>query len=149
MIPSKGGCFELTVGGKSQSAPLELMLDPRVKNAPGLAAKFALSMEVYHDQDALHRAVNDIRDAKNLVANTHKNHANDKALLARGDAIAKQSGDAQIFAHAHFKYQALLLAVFRDKADTDIRAHGIRRHSIRRVPCGTGRRRRRTQRPHR
>jgi hypothetical protein len=82
---------KLTVDGKSQSAPLDLMLDPRVKSAAGLAPKFALSMEVYHDQDTLHRAVNEIRDTKNLAANAHKSHANDKALLAKGDAIAKQA----------------------------------------------------------
>jgi hypothetical protein len=35
--------------------------------------------------------VNDIRDAKALVASAHKSHGNDKALLARGDAIAKQA----------------------------------------------------------
>jgi len=81
---------KLTVNGKTQSAPLDLVLDPRVKSAPGLAQKFALAMEVYHDQDALHRAVNDIRAAKALAASAHKSHANDKALLAKGDAAAKQ-----------------------------------------------------------
>ncbi|HEX3431253.1 MAG TPA: hypothetical protein VHT03_10235 [Rhizomicrobium sp.] len=80
---------KLTVNGKTQSAPLELILDPRVKSAPGLPRKFALSMAVYHDQDALHRAVNDIRDAKAMVASAQKSHAKDKALLAKGDAIAK------------------------------------------------------------
>jgi hypothetical protein len=82
---------KLTVNGKSQTVPLTLILDPREKSAPGLAPKFALAMEVYHDQDALHRAVNDIRDAKALVAAAQKSHANDKALLAKGDAIAKQA----------------------------------------------------------
>jgi hypothetical protein len=82
---------KLTVDGKSQSAPLDLMLDPRVQSGAGLAPKFALSMEVYHDQDALHRAVNEIRDAKALAASAHKSHANDKALLVKGDAIAKQA----------------------------------------------------------
>ena len=81
---------KLTVNGKSQTAPLEVVLDPRVKNAPGLAQKFALSMQIYQDQDALHRAVNDIRDARALVASAHKTHASDKALLAKGDAIVKQ-----------------------------------------------------------
>ena len=82
---------KLTVNGKSQTAPLELILDPRVKSAPGLPQKFALAMEIYHDQDALHRAVNDIRDAKALAVGAHKSHANDKALLAKGGAIAKQA----------------------------------------------------------
>src|SRR5205807_5027004 len=67
---------KLAVNGKEQSAPLELMLDPRVHNAQGLQQKFALAMEIYHDQDALHRAVNDIRDAKAQVAAAHKAHAN-------------------------------------------------------------------------
>ena len=79
------------MNGKSQTAPLELILDPRVKSAPGLPQKFALAMEIYHDQDALHRAVNDIRDAKALAVGAHKSHANDKALLAKGGAIAKQA----------------------------------------------------------
>jgi photosystem II stability/assembly factor-like uncharacterized protein len=82
---------KLTANGNSQTAPLELILDPREKSAPGLAAKFALSMEVYHDQDALHRAVNDIRDTKALVAQAHKSHAGDKPLLAKGDAIVRQA----------------------------------------------------------
>ncbi|HLY04733.1 MAG TPA: hypothetical protein VKR31_03200 [Rhizomicrobium sp.] len=82
---------KLTVNGKSQTVPLTLILDPREKSAPGLAPKFALAMEVYHDQDALHRAVNEIRDAKALVAGAQKSHANDKALLAKGDAIAEQA----------------------------------------------------------
>src|SRR5437588_3186984 len=41
---------KLTVNGKSQTAPLTLILDPRVKSAPALAQKFALAMEIYHDQ---------------------------------------------------------------------------------------------------
>jgi len=82
---------KLTVNGKSQTAPLTLILDPREKSAPGLAAKFALSMQVYQDQDALHRAVNEIRDAKALAAGAHKSHASDRALLAKGDAIANQA----------------------------------------------------------
>ncbi|HWY15989.1 MAG TPA: hypothetical protein VNX86_12700 [Rhizomicrobium sp.] len=80
-----------TLAGKSQSAPLELALDPRVHGGQqGLGQKFALSMQVYHDQDALHRAVNDIRDAKTMIADLHKKQGA-PALLAQGDGIAKSA----------------------------------------------------------
>ncbi len=79
--------------GKTQTVPLDLVLDPRVKGGDtGLRKKFALSMEVYHDQDALHRAVNDIRDAKNDIATAAKKLGKaDAALLAQGNAIATQA----------------------------------------------------------
>ena len=53
---------KLTVDGQSQTVPLQLLRDPRVKGPEdGLRQKFALSVEDWHDIDALHRAVNDIR----------------------------------------------------------------------------------------
>ena len=53
---------ELKYNGERQEAPLTIRADPRVQQSlAGLQQKFALAMEVYHDQDALHRAVNDIR----------------------------------------------------------------------------------------
>jgi photosystem II stability/assembly factor-like uncharacterized protein len=80
---------KLTVAGHSQSAPFDLELDPRDHgNAPGLDQKFALSMQVFRDQDALHRAVNDIRAAKAEIDALHKRPGADPALLAEGDAIA-------------------------------------------------------------
>lgn len=83
----------MTAAGKTQTVPLELDLDPRDHgNAPGLAQKFALSMEVYHDQDTLHRAVDDIRDAKKLIADAHTKPGTNAAVLAQGDALAKQAG---------------------------------------------------------
>ena len=84
---------KLTVGGKTETVPLDLLLDPRDHgNAPGLAQKFALSMEIYHDQDALHRAVNDIRTAKAQIAALHKKPGTDRALLNEGDAISTKAG---------------------------------------------------------
>jgi len=57
--------LELKYNGETHKAPLTIRADPRVKQSlAGSQQKFALSMEVYHDQDALHRAVNDIRDFK-------------------------------------------------------------------------------------
>ena len=59
----------LTYGGATQTVPLTIAADPRDKGSPaGLDQKFTLSMQVYHDQDALHRAVNEIRAMKERVA---------------------------------------------------------------------------------
>ncbi len=81
----------LAVAGQSQTAPLELLRDPRMKGPEdGLHQKFALSIETWHDIDALHRAVNDIRDAKAEVATLHKKldgKPGSAGLLAEGDAL--------------------------------------------------------------
>ena len=83
---------KLTVAGKSETAPLELMLDPRDHgNAPGLQQKFALSMEVYHDQDTLHRAVNDIRAAKTELAAQHLKPGANAGLVGEADALTRQA----------------------------------------------------------
>ncbi|MDE2182183.1 MAG: glycosyl hydrolase [Alphaproteobacteria bacterium] len=56
---------KLTYRGKSRTARLLIERDPRVKGPmSGLEQKFALAMQAYHDQDALDRAVNDIRAVK-------------------------------------------------------------------------------------
>ncbi len=82
---------KLTVAGESQTEPLELVRDPRVKGSDeGLRQKFALSVEAWHDLDTLHRAVNDIRAAKAEVAALHKKldgKPGSTALLAEGDAL--------------------------------------------------------------
>jgi photosystem II stability/assembly factor-like uncharacterized protein len=83
---------KLTAGGKSESAPLELMLDPRDHGkAPGLPQKFALSMEVYHDQDTLHRAVNDIRAAEAELAALHLKPGANAGLVGQADGILRQA----------------------------------------------------------
>jgi photosystem II stability/assembly factor-like uncharacterized protein len=85
----------LTYGGQSQTAPLMVAPDPRDKGSlAGLQQKFALSMQVYRDQDALHRAVNDIRSVKGEVAGalekaSGKPHA--AALTAEGAALLKEA----------------------------------------------------------
>jgi photosystem II stability/assembly factor-like uncharacterized protein len=90
---------KLSDGGRVQTAPLTIEADPRVKGSlAGLEQKFALSMEVYHDQDALHRAVNDIRALKNEVAGALK-QANGKpgsaALVAEGNALVNQAAQIE------------------------------------------------------
>jgi hypothetical protein len=80
---------KLSYGGQTLTAPLTLQADPRVKGSlAGLQQKFALSMQVYHDQDALHRAVNDIRTFKGEVA---------AALQGAGG----QHGNAQVTAEGN------------------------------------------------
>ena len=65
--------LKLTVNGKSMTQPLTLKLDPRTRGTEaGLAQKFALAMEVYRDQDVLHRAVNDIRGARAQILAAQK-----------------------------------------------------------------------------
>ena len=89
----------LTCNGETHTASLALRVDPRVKGSlEGLKQKFALSMQVYHDQDALHRAVNDIRALKSEVATALK-EANGKAsaaaLSAEGGALIKQAAQIE------------------------------------------------------
>lgn len=79
---------KLSYGGQTQTVPLTIAADPRVKGPlTGLQQKFALAMQVYRDQDALHRAVNDIRAAKGEVAATMKK-ANGKP---NGAALAREA----------------------------------------------------------
>jgi len=87
--------IKLTVDGQAQSAALHLLRDPRV-NEPeeGLRQKFALSVEVWHDMDALHRAVNDIRALEAKVATLHRRldgQSAQRKLLAQGDALVTAS----------------------------------------------------------
>ena len=59
----------LTYAGRSQTAPLTLLADPRVRDSDAaIAAKAALAMDVFHDIDRLHRAVNEIRAARARLA---------------------------------------------------------------------------------
>jgi len=87
--------LKLTVAGKTMTAPLDIALDPRSRGSEaGLKAKFDLAMEVYRDQDALHRAVNEIRDAKSDVAALHKRldgKPGSAMLLAEGDSVVSDA----------------------------------------------------------
>ncbi|HEY8053089.1 MAG TPA: hypothetical protein VIE42_09810 [Steroidobacteraceae bacterium] len=89
----------LTSGGHTQSVPLTIAADPRNKGSlAGLQQKFALSMQVYQDQDALHRAVNDIRGVKGGVAAVLKEttgKASGTALTAAGNLVLKQAAQIE------------------------------------------------------
>jgi photosystem II stability/assembly factor-like uncharacterized protein len=83
--------IKLTANGQMQTATLDLVRDPRVTGPDdGMRQKFALSTEAWHDMDALHRAVNDIRAVKAEVSALHKKYDHKAAaptLLAKGDAL--------------------------------------------------------------
>ena len=58
---------KLTVNGKTQSEPLEVVIDPRIKEqvaGGGLQKQIELAFKVKDDIDSLHRAVNQIRDLR-------------------------------------------------------------------------------------
>ncbi|PYL42511.1 MAG: glycosyl hydrolase [Verrucomicrobia bacterium] len=87
---------KLAVGGKSQTAPLHLVIDPRTKgDEAGLQKKFALAMQVNDRISQLHQAVNEIRDLKSQIQNLHKRFGDDQrlkpALAAADDLDHKMS----------------------------------------------------------
>jgi hypothetical protein len=58
---------KLTVKGRSQTAPLEVKLDPRLQNSvtsADMQKQIELALKVQQDIDALHRAVNQIRELR-------------------------------------------------------------------------------------
>jgi photosystem II stability/assembly factor-like uncharacterized protein len=89
----------MTYGGQMQTAPLTIAADPRDGSASpeGLRQKFDLSMQVYHDQDALHRAVNDIRALKADVtaAMAKASGKGGTALASDGKALIKQASQIE------------------------------------------------------
>ena len=102
-VPPRGpivlpGAYSLRLGygGQTQSAPLAIAADPRDRGSlAGLRQKFDLAMEVYHDQDALHRAVNEIRALKTGVdtaAGKARGKPHGAALEAEGSALAAAAG---------------------------------------------------------
>ncbi|MBV8975804.1 MAG: glycosyl hydrolase [Alphaproteobacteria bacterium] len=85
----------LTYQGQTLTAPLTIAVDPRVKGPlTGLQQKFALAMEVYRDQDALHRAVNDIRAVKNEVSGTLKRRGG-QPLAAEGAQLTARASQIE------------------------------------------------------
>jgi photosystem II stability/assembly factor-like uncharacterized protein len=79
----------LTVHGKSQVAPLEVVQDPRLAGQIGegdVQALADLSMRTWSDIDALHKAVNQMREARSRLETIKK--------WIGGDAAAKPVIDA-------------------------------------------------------
>jgi photosystem II stability/assembly factor-like uncharacterized protein len=84
----------LTVAGKTQTAPLHLVIDPRIKEAePALPKQFELSAKVANRIGDLHQAINEIRDVKTQIQSLHKRFGAEdrlKPALAAADELAKQ-----------------------------------------------------------
>jgi hypothetical protein len=82
---------KLTVGGKSQTAPLHLAIDPRNKGQEAAVQKqFALALQIKDRISQLHQAVNEIRDLRSQIQSLHKRLGNDprlKPALAAADDL--------------------------------------------------------------
>ena len=87
---------KLTVDGKSQTAPLHLVIDPRTKgDEAGLQKQFTLAAQVNDRISQLHQAVKEIRDLRSQIQNLHKRFGDDQrlkpALAAADDLDHKMS----------------------------------------------------------
>jgi photosystem II stability/assembly factor-like uncharacterized protein len=83
----------LTAGGKSQTAPLEVLLDPRLRGQISdgeIAALADLSMRTWADIEALHQAVNQIRETRarlETVKQWSKDTAAAKPVIEAANAL--------------------------------------------------------------
>jgi hypothetical protein len=83
-IPPKGpialpGAYQvrLTVAGQSQTAPLELRLDPRIQiSRADLEKEFDLESQISRRLTALHHAVNEIRDLRAQINSLNQRYRN-------------------------------------------------------------------------
>jgi hypothetical protein len=89
----------LTVGGKSQTVPLHLAIDPRTKGQEAaLQKQSALATEVNDRMSQLHEAVNEIRDLRSQIQNLHKRFGEDtrlKAALAAADDLDRRMSEVE------------------------------------------------------
>lgn len=86
---------KMTVGSQTQSQPLEIVVDPRVKKIdPGdLQKQFALQMQVWEANTELHRAVNQIRELRAEIKALQPRFELDpklKPLLEQTNALDKK-----------------------------------------------------------
>jgi hypothetical protein len=96
---------KLTVGGKSQSAPLHVAIDPRTKDSETAVQKqFALAMQVNDCTSRLHQAVNEIRDLRSQIQALHKRFGDDPKLKAALEA-------ADVFDHEMSEIEQKLIQV--------------------------------------
>ncbi len=86
--------IKLTADGRTQSAALEVLADPRVK-APSaeLEKQFDLSMRIYQSISRMHEAINQIRDLKSQIKSLRKRLEDDpklKPLVAASEDLEKK-----------------------------------------------------------
>jgi len=91
MVPPGRYQVKLSVGGVTRTAPLTVVADPRVPNSEAaIRAKTELALNVEHDIDRLHRAVNGIRKTRADIVRVQKARPSDKALMDEADALSKR-----------------------------------------------------------
>ena len=85
---------KLTVAGKTQTAPLHLAIDPRIKDAEAaLPKQFELSTKVVNRIGELHQAINEIRNVKTQIQGLRKRFGEDERLkpaLTAADDLSKK-----------------------------------------------------------
>lgn len=86
---------KITVGNQSQSQPLEIVMDPRVKgvSAEDLRKQFELAMQVRDANNDLHRAVNQVRTVRAEIKALQQRFENDaamKPMLEQAAALDKK-----------------------------------------------------------
>jgi hypothetical protein len=90
---------KLTVAGKSQTAPLKLVVDPRNKGRePALQKQFTLAIQVNDRVSQLHQAVDEIRDLRSQIQNLHKRFGDDprlKPALAAADDLDHKMSEVE------------------------------------------------------
>ncbi|HYL01099.1 MAG TPA: hypothetical protein VEU78_07885 [Steroidobacteraceae bacterium] len=131
-VPPRGpivlpGAYTLRLGygGETRTAPLTVAADPRDRGAAlaGLRQKFDLAMEVYRDQDALHRAVNEIRALRTHVAALSAGAAGKPRDAALG-------GEAAALSAAASKIEGVLMQVNIKGSEANLNFPGMLNEQI-------------------
>jgi seryl-tRNA synthetase len=90
---------KLTVGGKSHTAPLHLVIDPRAKGQEAAVQKqFTLATQVNDRISQLHQAVNEIRDLRSQIQTLHERFGDDQRLkpaLATADDLDHKMSEVE------------------------------------------------------
>ena len=86
---------KLTVGNQTQSQPLEIVVDPRIKslNEADLQKQFALEMQIRDANTELHQAVNQIRELRAELKRLRTRFEDDpklKQVTEQADALDKK-----------------------------------------------------------
>jgi hypothetical protein len=91
--------MKLTANGKTQTATLHLVIDPRTKDHEAeLPKQFELSTQVSARISELHQAVNEIRDVKSQIKALHTKFADDpkvKPALDAADGMERKMSDVE------------------------------------------------------
>jgi photosystem II stability/assembly factor-like uncharacterized protein len=91
--------IKITVAGKSQTAPLRLVIDPRTKGQePEVQKQFDLAMQTKDRISQLHTAINEIREVKSQIKDLHTRFGEDqrvKPALQAADEMEKKMSEVE------------------------------------------------------